>query len=128
MTTRKKFPGGRIDQRLAQTRREIAWAVLSDAEYRRWRTTRWLRRRPLWLWDRVHHALCVAPPEPRVLIRLVTCFGVDGGLWLQVCAELGPPGRLALAEVLAPKPARDLIGRGPPWGSPWNTTPWRIGP
>jgi hypothetical protein len=55
----KKFPGGRIDQRLAQTRRELAWAVLSADEFRRWQTTRWLRRRPWWLWDRIYEALCV---------------------------------------------------------------------
>jgi hypothetical protein len=118
----KKFPGGRPEQRLAQTRREIAWAVLSEQDYRRWCTTRWLRRRPLWLWDKVHHALCIAPPDPAILIKLVTCFGIDGALQLQAVAELGPPGRLALAEVLA---GLAPAWRGPPWGSPWGS-PWRI--
>jgi hypothetical protein len=118
----KKFPGGRADQRLAQTRRELAWSVLNASEFRRWESTRWLRRRPWWLWDRVYHALCVAPPDPAVLIKLVTCFGIDGAQWLQLCAELGSPSRLVLAEVLArPEPA----WRGPPWGSAWGTK-WRI--
>jgi hypothetical protein len=118
----KKFPGGRPDQRVAEVRREIARAVCGAEDYHRWRTTKWLRKRPLWLWNKVHHALCVAPLDPAVLNNLVTGFGIDGALQLQAVAKLGPPGRLALAEVLAgPTPA----WRGPPWGSPWGS-PWRI--
>jgi hypothetical protein len=56
------------------------------------------------------------------LIRLVTIFGLAGAGAVIETAALGPPGRLALAEVLAPPvPA----WRGPPWGSPWGS-PWRI--
>jgi hypothetical protein len=113
----KKFPGGRPEQRIAAVRYWIARTVLPEADWKRWQTSRSLRRRPWWLYDRVHEVLWCSPPDPGVLIRLVAAFGIEGARAIVDAAEFGPASRIALIEALA---GRDRRSR--PWGSPWGSS------
>ena len=113
----KKFPGGRPEQRIAAVRYWIARTVLPEADWKRWASTPRLRRRPWWLYDRVHKTLWCSRPDPAVLLRLVAAFGIEGARAIVDAAEPGPPSRIALIQALAG------IRRSTPWGSPWGS-PW----
>jgi hypothetical protein len=106
----KKFPGGRLDQRVALVRQRLAWAAGPEI-YAIWRTSRWHRRRPGWLWGTIDRLARDPTQAVAFCARLALVTG-DPERVLRTLAEL------AAGSWEAPR-----------WNAtPWNAVPWRRPP